>query len=203
VSRFVVKFRNRGVNIGGNMKKRVISWRIAVVILFIFGAGFLTGKLTEKTKLTSLEGYKINLATIESDALASEVVATPSDAEVATPSDVEVATPSDVEMATPSDVEMATPSDVEMATPSDVEMATPSDVEIATSPNVKNDDETSEDKNKQTQEQNLSYNAEKITSKEINEIKKAKSSITVIYSLRSSSVYVVGGVFISSVVEDA
>ena len=142
------------------MKKGIISWRIAVVILFIFGMGFVTGKLTEISRINKLQGYKINISTIESDAMMSQ------------------------EMSTSSDVETSTPSNVEASTPSDVETSTPSDAKPST-PSGKEESKTEEEK---TEEKDLVYNSEKITSKEIQEIKNAKSAITVTIKANNDTV---------------
>ena len=47
--------------------KNMISWRITLAIMLIFGLGFTLGKVTSIDRLAKIEGYKIN---IEEDALA-------------------------------------------------------------------------------------------------------------------------------------
>ncbi len=46
--------------------KNVMSWRITLAIMLIFGLGFTLGKVTSIDRLAKIEGYKINL---EQDAL--------------------------------------------------------------------------------------------------------------------------------------
>ena len=47
--------------------KNMISWRITLAIMLIFGLGFTLGKVTSIDRLAKIEGYKINL---EQDSLA-------------------------------------------------------------------------------------------------------------------------------------
>ncbi len=53
--------------------KNMISWRITLAIMLIFGLGFTLGKVTSVDRLAKIEGYKIN---VEQDALAITGVAT-------------------------------------------------------------------------------------------------------------------------------
>lgn len=53
--------------------KNMMSWRITLAIMLIFGLGFTLGKVTSIDRLAKIEGYRVN---VEQDALATMNVAT-------------------------------------------------------------------------------------------------------------------------------
>lgn len=170
---FMVLYKILG-GFGMKSNKGLITWRIAIVILFIFGMGFFTGKISEFGKIQKLKGYSLGLSQIQEQDAAYEEYATSANIE-------ECATPADCEG------EYATPADCEgeYATPANSEGQNTASTGNGSSQNIiTNNVEVKVEK----EEVQTKYENSTLTAEQISQIKSLEDEKTVTIDASKSSV---------------
>ena len=185
-------------------REKIIPWRLAVVILFIFGTGFLTGMLTSLNKSSKLEGYGIgrivdqnayvNIYDTASGSNASSAnCATRSNASSTNASSANCATRSNASSANASGTNCATRSNASSTNASSTNCATKSNASEAnvSNGNVNNDKKTVNEKvsselveekvevKSEEKNEDLTFDNSKLTIEDLKKIENATETITI------------------------